>query len=316
MLQFLKTTIIFFCISIFSQVTCADPWFTGPILAPAGRTVPRGHTNFELYGLDVNTNGQFNNFGSVNHIPLFASMIVNPLLTHGFTDWLDIQLSLPYAINSTQHMHYDHLADVALGAGFQLVEQKKSKWFPDLRFFVQETFPTRKFEQLNPDLLGVDATGLGTYRTQIAVNVQYLAEVFNSHYLRTRLILSRLISSSVHVTGANSFGGTKNTDGTVHPGPEDNIDLAFEFTLTQNWVAVMEGYISKGQSTNFNGILDIVTEGATGTLSSQYYEYGLAPAIEYNFTDSVGVIGGVWFPVRGKNTSEFITYVVAINAYW
>lgn len=316
MSRYFKTAIIFLCISIFSEITYADPWFTGPILAPSGHNVARGHTNLEIYGLDVFTNGQYNTHGKVTSIPLFKSFLVNPLLTHGFTDWLDFQLSIPYAFNRTQGMSYDRITDTSLGAGLQLVEQKKSKWLPDVRFFIQEIFPTGKFENLNPSFLGTDATGLGSYRTLFSLNLQYLKEIYDAHYLRTRLILSRLYSSSVKVHGLNSFGGTPNTDGAVNTGAQDNVDLAFEYTLTQNWVAVMEGYFSEGQATRFNGILDIVNDGATGLLSGQYYEIGLAPALEYNFTANIGLIGGVWFPVKGKNTSRFTTYVLALNAYW
>lgn len=229
---------------------------------------------------------------------------------------MDIQIGIPYTFNTTQGVSYNRLTDTFLGIGLQISEQKKSKSLPDLRLFIQETFPTGKYEQLNPALLGTDATGLGSYRTLIALDFQYLSQVFDSHYLRTRFMLSRLYSSAVEVTGLNSFGGTPNTRATVHPGIENNINLAFEFTLTQNWVAVMEGYISEGKSTRFDEIFDIINGGAPGILSKEFYEYGLAPALEYNFTANVGVIGGVWFPVAGKNTGHFTNYVLAINAYW
>lgn len=316
MSQYVKNVFLFLCISIFTGITYADPWFTGPILAPAGHNVARGHTNFELYGLDVFTTGQYDNNSKIHRIPQFKSLVFNPLLTHGFTDWLDIQLSVPYAFNNTRGVSYHRITDTAVGAGIQLLEQKKSKWRPDVRFFVQETFPTGEYEQLNPAFLGTDATGLGSYRTLVSLNFQYLREIYDQHFLRTRLIVSRLISSTVNVHGLNSFGGSINTNGIINPGAEDNVDLAFEYTLTQNWVAVMEGYYSEGQATRFNGILDIINDNSVNVGSKQYYEYGLAPALEYNFTSNLGLIGGVWFPVKGKNTSRFITYVLAINAYW
>ncbi|WP_058535475.1 transporter [Legionella saoudiensis] len=316
MSHYVKIFVFFLCASLFNGITYASPWFTGPILAPAGHTVPRGHTNFELYGIDVETDGLYNGAGKFRKTPLFSSVLLNPLLTHGFTDWLDVQLSVPYAFNSTRGVHYNRVTDSSVGVGLQLTEQKKSRWLPDIRFFVQETFPTGTYDRLNPAFLGTDATGLGSYRTLIAANIQYLKEIYNSHYLRTRFMISRLFSTPVNVIGFNSFGGTSNTQGRIKPGAEDNVDIAFEYTLTQNWVAVMEGYYSEGQATRFNGILDIVNNDLALIGSQQYYEYGLAPALEYNFNANVGVIGGVWFPVAGKNTSHFMAYVLAINAYW
>ncbi len=316
MQQFIKTAGIFLFMCAFSRLGYADPWFTGPILAPAGHTVAKGHTNFEIYGLHVSTDGRYNESGTIIHTPLFRSFVTNPILTHGFTDWLDVQLTVPYTFNSTRGVSYNRLTDITTALGIQLIEQKGSPKRADVRILLQETFPTGKFENLNPAFLGTDATGLGSYQTLVGLDLQYLVEVFETHYLRTRLILSHLHAAPVTVHGLNSYGGTVNTRGRIERGSENDADLAFEFTLTQNWVAVMEGTISKGQATVFNGILDIGNIGAPTNIGGDYSAKTLAPALEYNFNANVGLIGGVWFPVSGKNTSHFRTYVLALNAYW
>lgn len=296
----------------------AGPWFTGPILAPAGHTLPKGHTNLEVYGLGVLNGGQFNSSGTKVRTPLFKSMVANPILGHGFTDWMDAQITVPYVANSTRGVDYHRLADTSLVLGFQLMEQKDSKFKPNLRFSIQEVIPTGRYERLNPQFLGTDSTGLGSYQTVFGLNFQHLAQVFDTHYLRTRLILSRLEASSVAIHGLSSYGGTVNTDGKIRPGSENDVDLAFEFTLTQNWVAVMEGYISQGQATRFNGMLNIGNLGSpdVNVGSGDYYEQALAPALEYNFNQNIGIIGGVWFPIKGKNTADYTAYVLALNAFW
>ena len=318
MQQFIKPVVIFLSLFIFSNLGFAGPWFTGPLLAPAGHTIPNGHTNFEMYGIDVFSDGHYDQSGNLIHTPLFRSVVANPILSHGFTDWLDVQLTLPYVFSSTLGVNSNKIADIATAFGFQLVEQNGSPKRADVRILVQETFPTGRFENLNPALFGTDSTGLGSYQTQIGLNLQYLREIYNSHYLRTRLILSHLYTTPVTVNGFNSYGGTANTHGRISSGSENDVDLAFEYTLTQNWVAVLEGTYSKGQSTRFTGDLDIGNLG--GPVPSigfaDYYETALAPAVEYNFNSNVGVIGGVWFPVSGKNTSHYMTYVLALNAYW
>jgi hypothetical protein len=318
MQHLLKFLFISLCITLFSQSSIADPWFTGPLLAPAGHTTPKGHTNFEIYGLDILTDGRYNNLGHLVDSRTFRTFVTNPILTHGFTDWLDVQLTLPYAFNSTQGINYNHVADTAVALGIQVFEQRKSPKRMDVRILLQETFPTGKYTRLNPSFRGTDSTGLGSYQTQIGLNLQYLRELYNSHYLRTRLILTRLYATPVNVAGLNSYGGTPSTSGRINPGTENGFDLAFEYTLTQNWVAVMEGTYTKGQATRFNGILNIGNIGGpTATIGSgNYNETALAPALEYNFTESLGLIGGVWFPVSGKNTSHYMTYVLALNAFW
>lgn len=318
MQQFIKLVVIFLGLCIFSKFGFADPWFTGPLLAPAGHTIPRGHTNLELYGLDIFTDGQYNQSGQIIHSPLFRTVVGNPVLSHGFTDWLDVQITLPYIFNSTRGVHNNKLADIATALGFQLIEQKGSPKRADVRILVQEIFPTGRFENLNPALLGTDSSGLGSYQTQVGLNLQYLREIYNSHYLRTRLILSHIYSSPVTVNGLSSYGGTVNTHGKINSGAENDADLAFEYTLTQNWVAVLEGTLSKGSATRFNGTLNIGNIGGPQPSigNGDFYETALAPALEYNFNSNVGLIGGLWFPLSGQNTSHYMTYVLALNAYW
>ncbi len=264
------------------------------------------------------TDGRFDNNGQIIHTPLFKTVVVNPIITHGFTDWLDVQLNLPYAFNATQRTHYNRLGDVSAALGIQLFEQKGAPYRLDTRILIQETFPTGRFDQLNPALNGTDSTGLGSYQTLLGLNFQYLIQPFANHYLRTRLILSRLYADPVTVYGLNSYGGTTGTEGKIRPGAENGLDLAFEYTLTQNWVAVMEGTLSNGKATRFNGIVNIGSIGGpVATVGSgSYRETALAPALEYNFNGNVGVIGGVWFPVSGRNTGQYMTYVLALNAYW
>lgn len=303
---------------LLSSTSKAEPWFTGPLLAPSGHTIPSGHTNLEVYGLHIVSNGAYDSDGNVIHTPHFIVNVINPIFSHGITDWMDVQFSLPYSFNSTQGIHNNGIGDVAPAVGFQLLEQKSAKWKPDLRFVIQETIPTGRFELLSPEGAGTDSTGYGSYQTQLALNFQHLATLFKTHYLRTRLSLSHIYYSPVDVHGFNSYGGTITTNGTIASGTENDADLAFEFTLTQHWVAVMEAYVSRGQSTQFNGNFGIgpIDDPENLTIKGGYSEAGLAPALEYNFSPNVGLIGGVWFPVKGRNTSHYMTYALALNAYW
>jgi hypothetical protein len=318
MRQFIKPVVIFLSLCGFNNLVFAGPWFTGPLLAPAGHTIPNGHTNLEMYGIDVFSNGRFDQSGNLIHTPLFRSVVANPIISHGFTDWLDAQISIPYVFNSTLGKNSNKITDISTALGIQLVEQKGSPTRADVRILLQEVFPTGRFENLNPALLGTDSTGLGSYQTQIGLNLQYLREIYNGHYLRSRLILSHLHASAVNINGFTSYGGSANAHGRVSAGSENDINLGFEYTLTQNWVAVLEGTYSKGNSTRFSGDLNVGNLGGPQSNIGypDYDETALAPAIEYNFNSHIGVIGGVWFPLTGKNTSHYMTYLLALNTYW
>lgn len=316
--RLIKTVFFLLYILLCHHSYGTEPWFTGPLLAPAGHTVPRGHTNLELYGFDIITDGIYDSFKTIQHVPVYRSQLINPIITHGFTDWLDVQLVVPYMFNSSRGAHYNHIADTGITLGIQLWEQNKSAKQLDVRLLLQETIPTGHFNGLDPLQYGTDSTGLGSYQTQIGLNFQYLLPVLHSHYLRTRFIISRLLCSPVFVHGLNSYGGTASTRGNIRHGDETDFDLAFEFTLDQHWVAVMEAVKANGQASRFNGILNIGNIGGPGVTigSDAYLGSSLAPAIEYNFNEHIGLIGGVWFSIAGKNTAHFTTYVLALNTYW
>ncbi len=314
-----RLIVVFFLLNIiFVNQTNASPWFTGPLLAPAGHNVPAGHTNLELYGFDINTDGVYDEQKRIRKLDFYKSVIFNPIITHGFTDWLDIQLATPYMYNASRGSSYAHIADTALAFGIQLWEQNESTKSLDIRLLIQETFPTGRFNSLSPLKHGTESTGLGARQTQVGLNLQYLVNIYNEHYLRSRAVISHTFSNPVDVEGLNSYGGTKSTIGKIKRGDENYLDIAFEYTLSQNWVAVMEGVVANGQATRFNGILTIGNIGGpAATIGNNSYKgKSLAPALEYNFSDNLGFIGGVWFPFAGNNTAHYMTYVLALNAYW
>ncbi|MBA2649029.1 MAG: hypothetical protein H0U75_05405 [Legionella sp.] len=309
--------IISFLISPLNYAVSATPWLTGPLLAASGHTIPRGHTNFEMYGLDIFTHGRYDEAGRLRRTPTFRTFVANPVLTHGFTDWMDVQLVVPYVFNNTQGQGFNNIGDVSTAIGFQILEQKNSFWKTDLRFTIEETFPTGHFERLNSTSLGTDSTGLGNHQTQFSLNFQKLTQI-QSHFLRTRLILDYVYFGPASVHGRNSYGGDISTNGIIDSSSEIDADLAIEYGLTQNWVLVMEGYVSQGDESRFNGVAssNLISGPPVNIGSGAFFEAALAPAIEYNFTSNLGLIGGVWFPVRSRNTADFIAYVLALNVFW
>ena len=178
-----------------TQTALASPWWTGPLLAPAGKTVPKGHLNFEPYGF----------YSEYPHG--FKNLEGTPVLTLGLTDFMDVQTALPFDYSWKNGHHGSGVGDYSLALGFQLLRQKENSIIPDLRFVVQEVFPTGKFENLNPNLQGTDQTGVGSYQTYLGLNFQRLTTFENDHYLRTRLSLVAAFPQDVTVHGVNVFGG-------------------------------------------------------------------------------------------------------------
>lgn len=289
----------------FSQTLLASPWMTGPLLAPNGKTIPKGHVNFEPYSFYTTYPRNFRNFEEV------------PVLSFGLTDFLDLKMAIPYDFDWFKDQHTSNFGDSSLGFGIQLIRQKELSWFPDIRLTAQEVFPTGKFDQLDSKKLGTDQTGAGSYQTVLGLAFQHLMELKNEHYLRTRLNLAGGMGTNVKLKGLNAYGGDITTAGIVSLGNSYSADLAFEYSLTQHWVPVFEMIFVDSESTNFSGNPGFTPAGTINTVGGAGgTQLSLAPAIEYNVNANLGIIGGVWFPVTGPPSGQFTTYALAINYYF
>ena len=296
---------LFFILLFFAPVTIASPWMTGPLLAPAGKTVEPGHFNLEPYGFYTLYPKQFRN------------LEVTPVLTVGIASFLDLQAAAPYDTNWSRNQHFSHVGDTSLGMGIQLLRQHETSWVPDLRVTIQEVFPTGSFNHLNPNKLGADQTGSGAYQTIVGFNFQKLLKLTGEQYLRTRFSLVGATASEVTLSGLSSFGGNVMTSGKVRPANSYSADLALEYALTQNWVPVFEVLLVNSGATGFEGNPGFTPGGTVNAIGGRGgNQVSLAPALEYNFSDHLGIIAGVWFSVTGPPSGQFTTNTIALNYYF
>lgn len=295
----------FLFLLFFANAALAGPWLTGPLLAPAGKTIPAGHVNIEPYAFYSGYPQGFRNFEVI------------PIVSAGVFSFLDLQTSLPYDYSWDNGQHGNGMGDYSLALGVQVLRQKENSWLPDLRVVVQEVFPTGRYEHLDPKKLGTDQTGLGAFQTYLGFNFQRLTQLPNDHYLRTRLSLVGVKFSDITVHGLSAFGGGPGTIGKVKLDNSYSADLAFEYTLTQNWVPVFEVLYVHSPGSNFDGNPGFTPGGTVAGIGGRANEQAsLAPALEYNFSSNLGIIGGVWFSVTGPHAAKFVTGALALNYYF
>lgn len=312
----IKILLISLSVLITSTVFALEPWFTGPILAPAGKNIPKGHWNFEPYAFYTDNFGVYDNHRKIVKVPNTHTVNINPLIFYGITDLIDVQGSFPLFYNVKNGQRDYSIGDFSVLFGYQAVIGQEGTWTPDVRFTLSVNFPTGKYQNLNPGKQGVDGMGAGSYQTSLGLNFQKMVELSNSHYLRSRLTFAYTLTPSTNVQGFNVYGGGIATNGRLDPGDQFQTDFALEYQLTQNWVPVFEvNYTTRAKSKftgmsgfNPNGTLAMVGHGKIDQLS-------FAPALEYNVSERLGIIGGVWFSALGRNANDFASGVVAVNYY-
>lgn len=299
--------------------TCPDPWFTGPLLAPSGHVVPGGYINVEPYTFYTVTTGLYDSDWNTVDLPDFTSVNFQFLLYVGLNPWMDI-LFVPQAEwNSTQGVSTLVFGDLQVELDLQIYDNKKNHAIPALKFYIRESFPTGPYQKSNPERLTTDLSGSGSFETTVGWVLSNLLQFSGCHFLNLRLNGFVSLNSNVPVKGINAYGGAADTDGTIHPGLEWGGIFALQYNFNRNWAFALDLEGIYANKTTFRGFRGTPAQAPAppnlvlGNPSN--LSFSIAPAIEYNFNESLGIIAGTWFTFAGRNTPKFISGVIAINYY-
>lgn len=295
-----------------------SPWLTGPLLTPSAHSVPGGFINIEPYLFVTDTFGAYNSHWKSHSLAnKNISGNVQLSLQIGLTERWDCQLT-PQGF----YTHVEHagtavrFGDLPAGVDFQILKDRPDRWYPAIKLALKELFPTGKFQRLNPHKDGADISGGGSYATTVGLVFGKLYHFKDVYFLNSRLAVGYTVPSAVRVHGFNAYGGGFGTNGKVYPGNIFNAIIGLEFTLSRNWAFALDILEVYGNRTRFSGKKGHTAPGIKAAVGGpSFNQLSLAPAIEYNFNEALGIIAGPWFSVAGRNTAEFVSGVFAVNWY-
>jgi hypothetical protein len=283
-----------------------DAWWTGPLLANSAATLTPGHFLIEPYLYDVTT-AHSNGFGS------------RAFALYGLAEGLTVGLIPTLGFNRLSGGGGSSgvgVGDITPLAQYRLTQYRQGSWIPATAVMVQETLPTGKYDRLG-NRPG-DGLGGGAYTTTVALNSQTYFWLPNGRILRMRLDVSQAFSSQVHVEGVSVYGTEAGFLGNTRPGGSFFADLAGEYSLTQRWVLALDATFSHTGDSRVTGTNGLDPNGAqepsaVRLMSGSSDGLGAAPAIEYSWSSSLGVILGVRLNAAGHNATASVTPAVAIN---
>jgi len=279
------------------------PWLTGPLIAPLGTVIEKGHVNINCYLYAEIETGKYNNNWHAHSTPNFYSINPQIFSIFGITEWLDFQITPQFEYNFTRNQSSVLFGDLPLGFDIQVIGPDLSKWFPGIKLFLKETFPTGKYQKLKPEKLKTDASGMGTFATDLGIVLYQVYRLEGHHFLSVTLSYDYSMGTPVDVEGFNAYGGSSETNGTVWPGNTSTTICSFEYTINQNWVFAIDNIYTHTNQTRFSGFPE-------NTLILSSDQISFAPAIEYNFSSKIGIIAGIWFSAFGRNIQEFCNGVI------
>jgi len=288
-----------------------DAWWTGPIVAAGAATLPQGHALIEPYVYDVITRGRYDSDGNYRSTDTVHSYGSLTYMLYGVTDGFTAGVIPTFGFNDVdqgQDSSGIGVGDVTLQAQWRLSQFREGRRIPTSSLVLQQTLPTGKYDELGTR--PSDGLGAGAYTTSLAVHSQYYLWMPSGRILRTRLNVAYAFSDTVDVTDTSVYGTPQGFRGHADPGDTFSIYSAWEYSLTRNWVLALDAFYQHDSSTRIRGATQGVPFSAD---SGSAWRFGLAPAIEYNFTSNIGVIVGARWFAAGRDTGASITPVAAIN---
>ena len=294
----------------------AGPWFTGTLLSTRGRTLDQGRVVVEPYFYFTRYGGLYNDNWRLQSATVSRSIIQQTYFIYGLTSWMDVEIAPQWLENSSGSESLSGFGDFPLQLGFQALRGGSHPWLPDVRVWVQEIFPTGRYTDLGPSTIGLGGTGGGSFATTVGIGVQKAIVLRGNHVFRYRVNATYGFYSSVTVSGFNTYGGGFGTEGRVDPGSVTTLTVAGEYSLTRHVVLALDIGFQTINATHFSGTTGIGVNGEQAMVGRGYGNLlTIAPAVEYNFNQHVGIIAGPWFSLRGRNTSEFFGVVAALYLY-
>jgi hypothetical protein len=286
-----------------------DAWWTGPLLAASPATLPQGHVLIEPYIYDAITKQQFDNNGVRREIGRQSDYGSLTYLLYGLTDSTTIGLIPRFGYNNPGQGASVGVGDTTAQVSYRLSRFLDQGWLPAMAFVISETIPTGKYDRLSSPNDGI---GAGSYTTTLALYGQYYLWMTNGRILRTRINLSEGWSRYVGVEDASVYGTLQGFRGRAFPGNSFTFDSAWEYSVTRNWVAALDIVYSDSGPTTLVGHYAPTNPGVESRSESSN-SISLAPAIEYNWTSTVGIIVGAKLVVAGRNTGAAVIPVAAVN---
>jgi hypothetical protein len=290
------------------------PWYTGPLIASSANNVPPMRVNIQPYLYLKLTHAEYDNNRRSADISNISSISPLFIFQLGLTNWLDFTTAPQGNFQWQKSSFGAAFNDLPVQFGFQICHE--TPYIPSIRFVLGELFPTGKYQNLNPERLGLDSGGAGAYQTIFGLNISKVFWWFKLNPIAFRFASSyNAPNCKVSVENHNTYGGGNGTKGKVDVGQTLNLDLGIELSINQKWVFATDLCYTSSQKSTFKGKNGITAEGlvaSVGTPSSD--QLSLAPAIEYNINENSGFIGGLWFTATGRNSANFLQLVLSYTA--
>jgi hypothetical protein len=283
-------------------------WFTGSLEAPSPALPEAGLFAFEPYAIFQFNNGAYGSNGShysvQNDITQFQSVNV---LKYGITDRLSVEALPTFVHIWNDQSSFTGLGDLPVELEYRFNDEDNKTGFPSFTAALGMTFPTGAYNNLRT---AIDGLGAGAYTLKEGILAQSLFDSWGHHPMRFRFYAEAFEPlASVSLQGISSYGTDQGFQGNAMPGLSSVLGIGAGYGLDQRWVLALDLVQNLANGARIRGVdgSGLANSNAPANAST-----AIAPAVEYNWSDSIGVIAGVEFTAAGRNTSSYFAPQIAL----
>jgi len=305
-----------------SRQSMDDAWFTGPLDAPNPTPIPVGHFYAEPYLIGSINYGSYDGEWNVHRLAHNNySLISSTLLETGLLPNLSLAVLPEFGYNIAgegENSSGLRFGDFQVRLKYMLHKFKEGSCLPTITLAFMEIFPTGSYDDLGSR--PANGFGSGAYTSRFALYSQDYFWLPNGRILRARFDFTANVPfGNVGVHNVSVYGTPDGFKGIAKVGNSYTADLGLEYSITSNWVGVMEFVYQHGDSSLTTGTQrlesGLVSVPFRSTSSSSEY-WSVAPALEYNFNSNVGIIAGAEISFAGRNTGAAVIPQVALSWFF
>jgi len=284
-------------------------WFTGSLEAPSPALPAAGIFAVEPYFVYTSNNGSYDNSGARHSISNGADVFTSEtVLKYAITDRLSVEALPSFSRNLNNHDSYAGLGDLPVEAEYRFNDEDNKTGYPSVTASLGMTLPTGHFDNLNTAL---DGFGSGVYTAKEGILAQSLFDTWGHHPMRLRFYGAAYEPvSNASVQGNSVYGTSNGFQGTAMPGLSSVLGFGAGYGLDQRWVLAFDLVQNFANGLHLQGTNSGTLTNTHGTSSAAL---AVAPAVEYNWSDSIGVIAGVELSVAGRNTPAYVAPQIALS---
>ncbi|HEY0502152.1 MAG TPA: hypothetical protein VGD42_01550 [Lysobacter sp.] len=286
--------------------------FTGPLVSGAP-PLPRGLFNIEPYLIDTQVVGYYDekrNRHDIDRTPDGWNLVVP--MQYGVTERLTLGATLSAGLASTtgsgRHLE---TGDTGLSLSW-LLAKGDAAHAATLTFALRQNLATGTHDDLERHGLA-EATGTGAPSTRVGLYGQ--AYFLPERTLRGRINLSwRVPGARAAIDGTSAYGTPAGFSGHAELASAMQASIGLEYSLSPTWVLATDLVYERDRGAHVAGVV----ANADGVRRLErdvtaWWRQSVAPAVEYHWSDRVGLIAGALVSVEGRNSAAIVSPQIALN---